>query len=55
MQCAQVPRRMFLYFTMAKLSYLENGRSKIFIPLSGSKEIIAMPSLQHDYQAIYRI
>ena len=54
MQCAQGSRRMF-YFTMAKLSYLQNGRSKIFITRSGSKDIISMSGLHHDYQVNFCI
>ena len=40
---------MFLYFTMPKLSYLQNGRSKNFIRRSESKVILTMPELKLFY------
>ena len=55
MKCAQGSRRMLLYFTMPKLSYLQNGRSKIFITRSGSKDIISMSGLHDDYQVNFCI
>ena len=55
MQCARGLSRMLLYFTMPKLSYLENGRSKIFITRIGSKDIISMSGLHDDYQVNFCI
>ena len=55
MHFAQGSSRMLLYFTMPKLSNLENGRGKIFITLSGSKDIISMSGLHYDYQANFCI
>ena len=53
MQCGQGSSRMLLYSTIPKLSYQENGRGKIFITPSGSKDIISMSGLHHDYQTNY--
>ena len=40
---------MLLYFTIPKLSYLQNRRSKNFIPRSESKVFLTMPDLKLVY------